>query len=194
MTSGTKIMDALRDVRRETTGDVISLGDIATVLNNRGFGTLLIIPSLLVVLPTGAIPFLPAVCALFICLICVQMIMGRDTPWLPERLTRASIKRPVYESAVKKASPFVKKLDSLTHPRLKVLTLPVTERLIAVLCIALALIIMVVAVIPFAADLPAFAILLFALGLSARDGLLTFLGLVVVASLFFILPWFLGIQ
>ena len=57
----------LEELDREIEGD-ISLGDILEHFNSRGFGPLLVLPALLVLLPTGAIPGVPTTCALFIVL------------------------------------------------------------------------------------------------------------------------------
>ncbi|WP_339927585.1 exopolysaccharide biosynthesis protein, partial [uncultured Cobetia sp.] len=53
----------LEELDREIEGD-ISLGDILEHFNSRGFGPLLVLPALLVLLPTGAIPGVPTTCAL----------------------------------------------------------------------------------------------------------------------------------
>ena len=71
------LTETLEVLKEETKGDKISIGDIVEALNHRGFGPLLIGPSLLVVMPTGAIPGIPSLCALLIILIAAQIAFGK---------------------------------------------------------------------------------------------------------------------
>ena len=178
-TQKNSLTETLDTIRKNTKGDEISFHDIVKTLNNRGFGTLLIAPSLLVILPTGAIPGMPALCAAFIVLISVQIVMGRHYPWLPKKLKQASFKRETYINGVKKIKPYTCKIDRFFKPRFKFLTHRLTQRFIAFLCVLLSIAIAIIAIIPFAAAIPALAILLFGLGLSVKDGLVTGLGLAV---------------
>lgn len=166
----TSTLNAIQDETQK--GDKISVGDIVEALNSRGYGALLIGPALITVLPTGAIPGIPAICSLLIIFISVQILMGRSEPWLPKRFKEISFSRKDFMSKLGKVKPYTKKVDKFFYPRMEYLVRHEIQPFIAVLCIILAINIVVLGWIPFLAMVPAAAILLLGLGLSAKDGLL----------------------
>jgi len=184
----TKLMDALEQVEEKAHGETISLGDVVDTFNGRGFGALLILPSLLVVLPTGAIPFVPFVCGMFMILVCVQIVMGRHHPWMPRSLRRVGIGRERYEHVVDMSRPFIGRLDKWSAPRLKMLSRPISQRVIAIICIALSIATAAVALLPIMSHLFALAILCFAIGMASRDGFMTIMGVVVTVAAFAVMP------
>lgn len=181
----TETLEAIRD---HSEGETISFEDLVEALNHRGFGPLLIAPALITVLPTGAIPGIPALCALFIILIAVQIIMGRSYPWIPQRLKTISFDRDQYTKALKKAHPYTTWIDGFFHPRLQFLTNETSQKIIAFLCIGLSIGIIALGFIPFAPMLPAATILFFGLGLSVHDGLLTACGFLLMVLAILALP------
>lgn len=184
----TKLMDALDRVEDNATGDTISLGDVVDNFNGRGFGALLILPSLLVVLPTGGLPFVPVVCGLFMILICSQIVIGKRHPWLPKTLRKTGFTREKYEQAVNAMRPYIGFVDRLSTPRLKVLSRPLSQRVVAIICILLSFVTAAVALLPIASHIFAFAILCFAIGISSRDGIMTILGFIVTIAAFALMP------
>lgn len=169
----------LTQLKEQLQGDRITVQDMIAAVSDRGFGPLLLVPALLTILPTGAIPGVPTLMALVNTLIAGQLILGRQHPWIPRQLRRIPIDRRAYEAAYKRALPVTRRIDRLLYPRLTLLTRGPGPRLIAALCLTLGLIMIPLELIPFAAAVPATAIALLALGLSVRDGLLLLLGLTV---------------
>lgn len=182
------ITQTLKDVLEQTQGDEISMSDLVEVLNHKGFGPLLIAPSLITVLPTGGIPGVPAICGVFIIFVAAQMLMGRSCPWLPKKLGNISFSRETYEKSVKKAEPYTKKFDSLFHPRLEYLTNKIAQRIIAFVSILLSIAMISIGFIPFAPAMLALVILMFGLGLSVHDGLLTALSVLPMIGALIVLP------
>lgn len=172
----------LTELKNYFDGDSFTVEDMIAAVSDRGFGPLLLVPALLVVLPTGAIPGVPTLMALVNTLIAGQLILGRRHPWIPRRLREISLDRRAYEAAYKRALPITRHIDRLLYPRLTLLVYGPGPRLIATLCLALGLIMIPLELIPFAAAVPATAIALLALGLSVRDGLLILLGLAVAVG------------
>lgn len=181
MPKKTNLTEFLEALNQAVESGHISLGDIVQAFEQRGFGPLLLAPALIVLLPTGAIPGVPTVCALFICLVDGQLLLGRRYPWLPKKLRTFSIGRDKFQSAVKKAKPITKRIDYVIRSRLTGFIEPPASYIIAVLSIFLALTMIPLELVPFAAAAPAAAIAFFALGLTAKDGLLVIVGLVVTA-------------
>ena len=171
----------LEELDREIVGD-ISLGSILEHFNSRGFGPLVVLPALLVLLPTGAIPGVPTTCALFIVLIAGQLLLGRRTPWLPKRLADFSFDHTRLTHGVQRVRPWTLRIDRLLKPRLRFMTQGFAYRAIAILAIALALTMVPLELVPFAAALPAVTLLLLGLGLIGEDGLVILLALLVMLA------------
>ncbi|MBR9790503.1 MAG: exopolysaccharide biosynthesis protein [Gammaproteobacteria bacterium] len=74
-------MDDLLD---KTTGEV-SVGDVVNKFESRGFGPFLLLPALIALLPTGAIPGVPSICGVTLCIICLQMAFGDEHPLVTRR-------------------------------------------------------------------------------------------------------------
>ncbi|MGB4108016.1 MAG: exopolysaccharide biosynthesis protein [Alphaproteobacteria bacterium] len=156
----------------------VSVSDLVDALEKRGFGALLLMPALVTVLPTGAIPGVPAACAGVICLVAGQLAAGKKRPWLPGPLAKVSISRKKISDAIKRSKPYAEAVDELAQVRYEFLTKDAAQRIIAVLCIVLALMMGIVGFIPFAPVLFSLPVLLFAAGMCLRDGLLTLSGFV----------------
>lgn len=173
----TGLMSVLQKLRGAGKSSRIRVGDVMAALQDRGFGPLLLVPCIFIMLPTGAIPGVPDVGAIFMILIAVQIIAGRTVPWIPERMEKLSINAKKFDSGVKKVTPAVKKVDSLMRRRATMFTGPVFQKIAAVLIILQSLLVMAIGMIPFLPDLLVAPIFLLALGFTARDGLLSIVGL-----------------
>lgn len=170
----TKLLDTLDD---HIEGQKkVYLSDIVDALEKRGFGALLLMPALVTVLPTGAIPGVPAACAGVICLVAGQLAVGMKRPWLPGPLGSMSISGKKLSAALEKSKPYAEAVDDLSEVRYEFLTKDVAQRVIAVLCIVLAIMMGIVGFVPFAPMLFSLPVLLFAAGMCLRDGLLTLSG------------------
>lgn len=186
------LADTLVAIKESTNGDKISFGDIVKALNQRGLGALLIGPSLLMALPTGAIPGIPLICGLFIILIASQIAVGRRYPWIPDKLKSFSFERKKYENAVDKFKPYVEKIDSFFYPRFEFLTSNIVQRIVAIICVFLSALVIVLGVVPFAVTLPAITMLLFGLAISVHDGLLMAVGLFFMGLSAWVVPMLIG--
>lgn len=162
------------------TGKKIRLRDIVEIFQARGFGPLLVIPALIVLLPTGAVPGVPTLCGLFIAMVAIQLALGKRSPWLPRRLGERGFSHAKLHKGLTRVRPWTQRFDRLLKPRLPMLINALSQRLIALLTVLLALAMIPLELLPFASAIPALAIILMGLGLTAEDGLLTLVGLLVV--------------
>lgn len=184
------LTDILDELKQDTDGDEISLGDVIEAFEGRGFGPLLLAPALIAMLPTGAIPGVPAICGVFITLVSAQILMGRSHPWMPGKLREVSFDREKFTDSVAKAKPWTRKIDHVVGRRLELLTRQTAQRIVAGIAIGLSLIMIPMEVIPLACAIPGGAIALFALGLSAKDGVLVLLALITaVVAVYFAIVW-----
>lgn len=172
------ITETLEAIKDDTNGSKIALEDVVESMQRRGFGPLLMGPALLTVLPTGAIPGIPALCAVMIILIAVQIVAGRTHPWLPSRLKNFKFSRKKYSRALEKARPFTQWVDQHTHRRFEFFTKDPAPRLVAFISLLLAVAIIPIGFIPMVPALLAAPIVFFGVGLTAKDGLFTGIGFV----------------
>src|SRR5690606_16809652 len=130
-------------------GDKVTIDDVVKALNHRGFGPLMMAPALLVILPTGAIPGVPAVAGITLCLVSAQIVFGRHYPWMPKRLKNFSLKRSKLVSAIERARPYTKRIDRYVRPRYKIFAHSLMQRLVATICFVLGIIMTLAGFIPF---------------------------------------------
>lgn len=182
----TGLLDRIED---RIDGDYLTAGDMVEAMSHRGFGPMLLVPALLVLLPTGAIPGVPSAMAIVIMFTAGQLIFGKKHPWLPKKVRQMRIERQKYETAYRYAVPVTRRIDRLLYPRLTVLAKEPAPRLIAALCFALSLFMIPLELLPFAAAVPAIAIAFMGLGLSVRDGALILIGLTVAVGGLGSLAW-----
>ena len=178
MADNLDITSVLTTLREDTDDERISLGDIVSSLEGRGFGPLLMAPALIAFLPSGAIPGIPSLCGILIALIAVQKVFGKSHPWIPSRLRKADFDRQRFSEGVDNITPVTKRIDRFFKPRLTFLFGPVISRLIAALCVVFGLLMIPLELIPMAAAIPALAIIFAAIGLSTRDGVMLVLALI----------------
>ena len=148
----------------------VSVGEIIDRFEDRGFGPLLLIPSLIALLPTGAIPGVPSVCGITLFLICIQVAVGRQSPWLPHKLTKQNISSDKLENAIDKAEPQIKRVEKLLRPRFTQVSQSPMKNIIAGYCAIAALCMIPLEALPFAVAVPAFALCITAVGMTNRDG------------------------
>lgn len=174
-------LEALLQKLRRLDGDTVSLGDVVEEIADRGYGPLLLVPALIVLLPSGAVPGVPSICGILIALIAVQLVFGRRCPWLPRRLGEFTFSGAGFSRAVDRLLPIAARIDRFIHPRLGFLTEWPFSRILAGVCAVLGLSMIPLEVIPFAAAGPAAAVFFAALALSVRDGLLAIVSTVILA-------------
>lgn len=173
----------------DTKGEKVTLGELFDTLDQRSYGPLLLLPALIAVAPTGAIPGMSIVTGSIIALFAVQLLIGKSHPWLPERLERFEFSRKTLSRSVDKAMPWVKAVESHLRRRFTLLAEPPANRIVALLCLLLALTMFPLALLPFAVAVPGTAIMFFALGLTTRDGLLILAGFVFSAAAIALTYW-----
>lgn len=170
-------LEAILGTARETVdGTETDLKTIVEAFGDRAFGPVMILCSLFLMTPIGAIPGLPAAFGLIIIVFALQLLFRRETPWMPNVLRRIKISDAKLEKTRKTVSPVLRRIDSVIKARLPVMTSGPAQVLTALLSIILALTMIPLGVVPFGVVAPAFIIGLFGLGITARDGLLILIG------------------
>jgi len=181
MGSENKPIDAAIDdiegaVGRETT----TLGTVMDSFEDRSLGAILLIFGLLVFLPfIGAIPGLPDVAALVVLIAVFHALVGGSQHfWAPDAVREKEVSADKLRDVLERARPYTRRIDWLVRPgRLGLLVETSPARLIIALsAAALAALIFVLSLVPFAASAPALALALLGLALMSRDGLFALAG------------------
>ena len=168
--SASDILDRLRDVANDE--EQVPIGDVVEAMGARSFGPFIMIPAVLEITPVGGIPGVPTVLALFIALIAVQLLIGRDHVWMPQFVQRRAVGSKKLHKAVGKLKGMANFLDRHSKGRLEGLTKGTAIKLVAAVIIALCCTVPPLEFLPFASTIPMLAIAVLGLALTVRDGAL----------------------
>lgn len=168
-------------------GDKVSIEDLVNALRNRAFGILFLIFGIPNCIPMP--PGVPVLCGIILGLIGLQMAMGRQELWLPERIKRQTFSRSMLDMIVTRSKPYIEWFERWSQPRMEQFAGPVARRAVGATVVLLGFILLLP--IPFLGNLPpGFAVCIFGLGLVERDGgvilagfFATVLGLLVTAAM-----------
>lgn len=183
------ILDALDGAGE---GHSVSVREILSEVGLRSFAPTILVPALILVSPLSGIFGLPTIGALFIFLITVQKLAGRDHVWLPGFLMRREVRSDRLSRAIGWLRRPCNWVDHHTHRRLTALVSRPANIVTLSVIIAITLVIPFLEVLPMVTSVFAAAISFFAIGLLARDGLFTVLGYLQVAASGVLIWWLVG--
>lgn len=177
-------------------GERLTVREIMAVLQDRAFALLIVLLGLPNCLPMP--PPIPLVCGLLLALVAVQIVFGREAPWLPRQLMNRSMARTDVERAVGRAVPVFRRLERISRPRMIFLDTPLAMRLMGAVILILSVGLLFAP--PFVGQIPlGLAVCLVGLGLVERDGFVVVGGLLIgsiglTLSLGFVYAIFTGID
>lgn len=179
------ISDRLDQLAENASGKSVSLDWILEQLHERAFGLFLLVLAL-----PCCIPFLygiPQVVALPLMFVSAQIFMGRQTPWLPERLSVRAVSSEGLHSLADRAGPWLRRIEAFSRPRYAQLTRAPLDRIVGLALVLFSASILVP--LPGTNTVPGFAVVLISMGLLQRDGILVMIGMLTgtawIASLIF---------
>ena len=170
-------LDHLDDAFEDS--DTTDLISIIEAFGKRAFGPILILAGLILLTPLGAIPGVPIALGIIVISFSIQLLLGRDTPWMPKILARVKMRRKDVKKTKEKATPTLAKIDGLLRQRFIWTSRPTFAKLTAILSIIFAITLIPLGAVPFAVVIPGFMICLLGLGTAARDGLILLVAYVV---------------
>jgi hypothetical protein len=156
--------------------DAIRLADLVATIGRRAHAILLVLAALLNILPTTVIPGLTAAAGLIVTLAGLQMLIGSEGLWLPRRLRDFSLDREKLSAAVRKAIPWLRRIERVLRPRLTFLVEPPLHRLNALLFVLMGALMIALSWFPFGSFVPSVAVMVLALGVFWKDGVALSLG------------------
>ena len=185
----TTLQQLLDRLDKAGTGKRVDIESMMEAVGRSSFGALLLLGGLVTLSPLDVVPGIPTLIALVVLLVCVQLLAGRRHFWLPAWVLRLSIARQKFRRALTWLRKPARFGDRFVRSRLTALAGDAGVKVIAVGCIAVALAMPVMEVVPFSANLAGLALTAFGLAVIAHDGLLalvafaaTAAGVVVIAS------------
>ncbi|MBE8716681.1 exopolysaccharide biosynthesis protein [Cellvibrio polysaccharolyticus] len=150
----------------------VSLGTVVEAIGNRSFGPLLLLPGIVLVSPLSGIPGMATFMGILVLLIASQLLIGRHYFWLPQWLLARSLPGEKVLLMIEWLRRPARSVDRFLRPRLDFFIQGISIYLIAMLCIAMALFMPAMELIPFSASSAGIALTTFGLALIANDGLL----------------------
>lgn len=154
----------------------VSLGDMLDRTADRGYGLLLLLlglPMLIPFLPPGSSTIVGPLYAGF----AIQMLAGARRPWVPQRFRDRVLARSTVRALRHRGLPLVRVVERLSRPR----GLWVSERVMlrAVGIMVLLMGIILLSPLPFMNTLPALSVILIGMGLLNRDAVFVLAGMTV---------------
>lgn len=150
----------------------ISIQELMEKFGGRAIGALLFIFGLACTLPLP-----PGATTIFgapLLLLAPQLIIGSRAPWLPERVKARTLATSDLRKALPKVIPILRRIEAVSRPRFVFLFGNVGERLLGLVCTALAIVLILP--IPGGNILPAMAVSALSFALIQRDGLIALIG------------------
>lgn len=162
----------------------LTIGILAEAFGERALGALMFVFAVPNAIPTP--PGTSAVLGLPLVFLTFQLMIGRDTLWLPARIRERPISAALISSFINRAGPYLERFEKVLRPRLALLVHNnLAERAIGLVTFAMAVVLFLP--IPFGNMLPAAAIAVLALGLAERDGWAVSFGYALVGASVFVL-------
>lgn len=166
-----KLSDILLDICDDP-DPTVTVGEVVHRFGGRAFGALLFFfsaPNWLP-LPPGSSTFLAAP----LVLLTPQIAVGIQGPWLPRFVDNSRMRRADLAKTIRRLVPLLRRIETVSRPRLGLLFGAIGDRLIGLTCFALALVLLLP--IPLGNMAPAAAIAAFGLAMVQRDGVLALIG------------------
>ncbi|SLN73835.1 exopolysaccharide biosynthesis protein [Oceanibacterium hippocampi] len=185
------MIDVADRVSEASEGEHVSVDAMIGAVGKRAFGPLLLVFSLIALSPVGAIPGATILLGALIILVAGQVLLGRQTPWIPGRLLRIEVASERARRAIGRIKPWLARVDRIIRPRWPALLEGPSRRVVALICVVLAMLMYPLALVPGGAAVPALAIAILSLGISAFDGLLLAVGLAISGASFALAGYFL---
>jgi len=161
----------LNSLCENTEGDNVSIADLLNAVGRRSYGPVLLLLGFIAISPLTLVPGANSIVALVTLIFAVQIVIGMKYPWLPRRALEFSFPRKHLVSGAKALQKHAYVVDQILRPRLAFLTRVPFINIVALACVAAALITIPLSFVPLGPVLPSLTILLFGLALTARDGI-----------------------
>ncbi len=171
------LIDVIVELRKQEDSADIPIEKLLNIFSSRVYGPMLLIPALLAVLPTGAIPGVPTLAGIIVTIVSIQLIISIEYPWLPNKITNFEITRKKLDSSLDKLEKPVNKIEEFIKPRVSYLTKEPWLNVIGLISFSLGISMAPLEILPFAVMVPGLSLLLISVGLTMHDGIWILIGI-----------------
>ncbi len=154
----------------------VRLGDLLERTADRGYGLLLLVlglPMLIPFLPPGSSTLVGPIYAAF----AVQMLSGATHPWVPGRFRKWVLARGTVAALRRRGLPVIRTIERLSRPRGLWVSDRVMLRAVGIMVLLMGLVLL--SPLPFLNTLPAISVMLIGMGLLNRDAVFVLAGMAV---------------
>jgi hypothetical protein len=163
------LTEALKQVLLAGSDRGPTIGELVKTIGDKGFGLLLVVLSMPSALPIPA-PGYSTPFGIAVALIALQMLCGRRSVWLPQRIMVVRIQPAIAEKMIGAVSRFLRRVERFIRPRHLWTYSSMGLSALALLIIIMAA--LMVLPIPLTNTFPAMVIFMIGVGLTEEDGLL----------------------
>ena len=167
--------DAIEGVVNSSSADRLPIADLMAAMEGVGFGLAVMIFAFGILIPLP--PPFPSLISVPLVIFSLQMMAGFKSPKLPQRFAKLTVKRSTLATLVRKASPYIRRVEGILRPRLSFMTTPFAERVVGFFVFTFSTFILLP--MPLSNFIPGFGILIIAFGLLGNDGLAVICGIVI---------------
>lgn len=171
---GNTLSEAIECILTKSTGKSLSIGELCSKVADKGFGLSLILLALPSALPIPA-PGYSTPFGLAIVFLGVQLLIQRNSIWLPRRVAAIQIHPALSNKMLGAAQKFLTHTEKWIRPRQKWVSTSLGHVVLSMIICFLAVLMMLP--IPFTNTLPALVIFLIGICLAEEDGLLAIFAL-----------------
>lgn len=109
--------ELLTKMQPRVSQELFYFADFWKVMEKRGFGPMLALPSFVACSPLGAKPGITSLSGVTILLIALQILLGSNHPWLPRKIMDIHCNANKLRNIVTKVKPHAAKIDRFLNPR-----------------------------------------------------------------------------
>lgn len=172
-----KVSDILIDLQKNNNNDErILISEIKKCLGQRGFGIMLLIFSLPLIIPIPLPPGFTTIASIPLVIFSTQMVFCMQRPWIPKWLSNKSLKRKTVDYLINKTVFLLKKIEKFSKPRIIFLSTEIAESILGIFCLLCA--ISIANPLPLTNFMPALSIVSISFGLINQDGLIIIIGII----------------
>lgn len=177
----TNVKQLLDQIRESAAGtDRVMVRDILNGVGKRSFGPMVLLAGLVTIAPLiGDIPGVPTTLGMIVVLTLGQLLFRRHAIWLPSWISKRSVPQEKLLRGLDWLQKPARFFDRWTGPRLVFLVDGPGLYIMAIICMAVAMAMPLMEVVPFSANGGGFALMVFGIAMVARDGLLALVGIVI---------------
>lgn len=175
------LSDLLDELEGTVEGESVRVEEVIEALGHSSFASLMLVFSLICTSPASAIPGVTALLALMVFILVAQMMVGRESLWLPGFITRRRLSSEKLCKGIKWLRKPVRFVERFLKPRFTWFFHRPWIWVPLILVMALTLFMPFMEFVPTSGSIASGVIALFAASLLTRDGVLALLSLPLLA-------------